>query len=44
MLKLYEMKVYIWYGEPDSNPTLMYKDSDFVEKTNYTVVSTIKEE
>lgn len=44
MIKLYEMKVYIWYGEPDSNSVLNYMKSDFVDTSNYTVVSTIKEE
>ena len=44
MLKLYEMKVYIWYGEPDTNSTTRYMDASFKEKSHYTVVSTVKEE
>ncbi|MGN0373887.1 MAG: prepilin-type N-terminal cleavage/methylation domain-containing protein [Butyrivibrio sp.] len=44
MIKLYTLDVYIWYREKDPNAIDAYLADGFKDGSNYTVVSTIKEE
>ena len=44
MVQLFEMDVYVWYGKKDEHNIDDYLSSTFVENTNYTKITTIKEE
>lgn len=44
MVQLFEMNVYVWYGKKDEHSIEDYLADSFEEKTNYTKITTIKEE
>lgn len=44
MIQLFEMDVYVWYGKKDEHRIEDYLEDSFEENTNYTKITTIKEE